>query len=126
MSKLKYQEDHSLYTVIADYQGRSGPLTGRAARETFPAFPLNGSEYAMLTAIKLKIDELERIFHRYSRDGVWPEQDEQAFLYGVEAICIGFGILDKKQAEVMQLATLKKASKRRERRNGTSTRTRLS
>ena len=74
----------------------------------------------MLTAIDLKIDELERIFHRHSHDGVWSEQDEQ----GVEAICIGFAIFDKKQAEVMQLATLKKASKRRERRNGTSPRAR--
>jgi hypothetical protein len=112
----------SLYTVIADYLslGISRETIRRvkleiAAGEIFPAFPLNGSEDAMLTAVKLKIDQLERIFHRHSHDGVWSEQDEQAFLCGVEAICIGFAIFDKKQAEVMQLATLKKVSKRRER-----------
>jgi hypothetical protein len=133
MPKLTYQEMPSLYTVIADYLSLGisretirGVKLEIAARETFPAFPLNGSKDAMLTAIDLKIDELESIFHRLSHDGVWSEQDEQAFLYGVEAICIGFAIFDKKQVEVMQLATLKKASKRRERRNGTSPRARLS
>jgi hypothetical protein len=69
MPKLIYEEMPSLYTVIADYLslGISRETIGGvkleiAARETFPAFPLNGSNDAMLTAIDLKIDELERIF----------------------------------------------------------------
>ena len=80
----------------------------------------------MLSAVKLKIDELAQVVRGYERDGVWSDQVEEAVRQGIEAICIGLGILDKKQAELMNLKKASKMTSRRERRNGTSTRTRLS
>jgi hypothetical protein len=59
-----------------------------------------------------------------------PDQVEEAVRQYIEAVSIGLGILDKKQAEREQeLAALEKTLKpasRRERRNGTSPRARLS
>jgi hypothetical protein len=137
MSKLKYQKDHSLSAVIAEYlslgiphEKSRGVELEIAARERFPTFPLKGSGEAMLTAVKVKIDELEKVISRYECVGNWPDQVEEAVRQSIEAISIGLGILDKKQAEPEQeLAALGKTLKpasRRERRNVTSTRTRLS
>jgi hypothetical protein len=72
------------------------------------SFPLNGSEDAMLTAVKLKIDELSKVVRGYDRDGVWSDKVEEALRQGIEATCIGLGILDEKQAE---LAALEKPRK---------------
>jgi hypothetical protein len=133
MSKLKYRKSPSLSATIAEYLSLGIPYeTFRgvelesAARDKFPAFPLNGSEDAMLTAVKLKIDELAKVVRGYDRDGVWSDKVEEALRQGIEATCIGLGILDKKQAELAALEKASKMTSRRERRNGTSTRTRLS
>jgi hypothetical protein len=133
MSKLKYRKSPSLSATIAEYLSLGIPYeTFRgvelesAARDKFPAFPLNGSEDAMLTAVKLKIDELAKAVRGYDRDGVWSDKVEEALRQGIEATCIGLGILDKKQAELAALEKASKMTSRRERRNGTSTRTRLS
>jgi hypothetical protein len=133
MSKLKYRKNPSLSATIAEYlspgiphENFRGVELEIAARDKFPAFPLNGSEDAMLSAVKLKIDELAQVVRGYERDGVWSDQVEEALRQGIEATCIGLGILDKKQAELMALKKASKMTSRRERRNGTSTRTRLS